>query len=862
MAAPSQKTAQGRLFEAVLSELDRLGYTRGELLQLGYRFEDVFLPDTPAREVDAAAFGQTPFSYDTACFAVVCSNGKSGEELISDYRSLGAPRAFEIRQDQVLHWRISADPSAKQKPLVIQPNELSRAFQDNYEYWKPESILRAKNIGPVGPRQRDFIDLGLIPALEEHVRLKLDPLLRETFFQADREYRERTGKEPDFDQLFRLVFRVLAGKAMHDSGCRGFEKVNPIADPDSLLHAVADYYNDRQPALDDAKTKRLVTESLWGGISFKNISAEVLAYVWENTLVDDAMREKYGIHATPPSIARYIVHRLPIRDIPQNERMVVEPCCGSGVFLFAALQRLRELLLDPPLPDPKVRHEYFKNRLSGFDIENPGLEMARHCLMLADFPNADGWRLVKEDVFFEADKSPKFHAALQSARVVLCNPPFQSFDKEDRQLYKLRSVYKPAELLERVLDRLHPQGLLGFVLPLQFLSGQGYGNVRQRLVERFEEIEVVSLPGEVFAHAEHETALLITKHPRVAKSDTARLLQRKVEDGGWTAFNSYQKVKREDARTKPVKEASGSFAVVDLQDVWDCLKDFPTVATATDGEVHRGIEWNISLKENRDLLISDTEKDGFKRGVPSAPRRRLRYFQCPPTKFLCVKPEYQLYRAFDLPWDRPKVIMNAKRKSRSPWRLAAFADKSGLLAYQTYTCLWPSKQWSANVLAAVLNGPVASAFVAVHRGNRDIPVETIKDIPVPRLSAENTNKIEFLVDEYLTLISRFGFDAKREDRSLRRVLLEIDATVLCGYDLPPKSERKLLDYFGSYGHKRPVPFDFGDYFPADFRPCFSLAEYISEEFRLSTAKELKKRYKPAPEDVLRALRIAGGADRE
>ena len=79
-------------------------------------------------------------------------------------------------------------------------------------------------------------------------------------------------------------------------------------------------------------------------LGFQNLSVEVLAYIYENTLVDDLARKRLGIHSTPSSIARYLVNRLPFEGFSQDDRRVVEPCSGHSIFLVAALQRLRDLL--------------------------------------------------------------------------------------------------------------------------------------------------------------------------------------------------------------------------------------------------------------------------------------------------------------------------------------------------------------------------------------------------------------------------------------------------------------------------------------------------------------------------------------
>jgi hypothetical protein len=71
--------------------------------------------------------------------------------------------------------------------------------------------------------------------------------------------------------------------------------------------------------------------------------------------------------------------------------------------------------------------------------------------------------------------------------------------------------------------------------------------------------------------------------------------------------------------------------------------------------------------------------------------------------------------------------------------------------------------------------------------------------------------------------------------------METDALILKAYNLPPRLERKLLDFFR--GYKRPVPFDFRDYFSPEFTPCIPLYKYIQMDLRKLSAGELLKKIK-------------------
>jgi hypothetical protein len=197
--------------------------------------------------------------------------------------------------------------------------------------------------------------------------------------------------------------------------------------------------------------------------------------------------------------------------------------------------------------------------------------------------------------------------------------------------------------------------------------------------------------------------------------------------------------------------------------------------------------------------------------------------------------------------------MNGRRKGRYPWRLAAFADNTGLVCYHTFLALWPTADWSPTVLAAVLNGPLANAYIATHTIGRDVPGGIVKQIPVPRLDAELANRIEELVKEYVRIVQD-ELPLFQIGRTAEQVLLEIDAAVLEGYNLPPRLERQLLDFFNGQGERRPVSHAFRDYFPINFRPCFSLADYIKKDFHLATVKAFRNSQGKPPEELLNVFR--------
>ena len=69
--------------------------------------------------------------------------------------------------------------------------------------------------------------------------------------------------------------------------------------------------------------------------------------------------------------------------------------------------------------------------------------------------------------------------------------------------------------------------------------------------------------------------------------------------------------------------------------------------------------------------------------------------------------------------------MNEGRLSRGPWRIGAALDTQRLLYSQQFFGLWPVATLTEKelfALLAILNGPLANAFIALHspaKGIRD-----------------------------------------------------------------------------------------------------------------------------------------------
>jgi hypothetical protein len=83
-------------------------------------------------------------------------------------RPLGTPLVFVCFQDTLQWWKQGArSPEYRES---IPADNVERFFEDNLRAFKPEVVYRAKTWGRFRPEyQLNFVDLGLLPLVEEQV---------------------------------------------------------------------------------------------------------------------------------------------------------------------------------------------------------------------------------------------------------------------------------------------------------------------------------------------------------------------------------------------------------------------------------------------------------------------------------------------------------------------------------------------------------------------------------------------------------------------------------------------------------------------------------------------------------------------
>jgi hypothetical protein len=158
---------------------------------------------------------------------------------------------------------------------------------------------------------------------------------------------------------------------------------------------------------------------LWREYAFDAIPLEFISSIYE-AFVNERARES-GIYYTPPHLVDFTLDRVLPWDGDQWDLKVLDPACGSGVFLVKAFQRLVHRWKNAH-PNKTIRAETLRslleNNLFGIDKDRQAVRVASFSLYLAmcdeidpkyywtqvRFPLMRERRLINAD-FFEEDRA-------------------------------------------------------------------------------------------------------------------------------------------------------------------------------------------------------------------------------------------------------------------------------------------------------------------------------------------------------------------------------------------------------------------------------------------------------------------------
>jgi hypothetical protein len=749
---------------------------------------------------------------------------------VESCRPTGAPLVFVCYRDSLQWWKQGRD--AAEWLESVPAAKIDRFFRDHQDKFSPDAVYRAKTLGRVRSEyQMDFVDVGILPLLEEEVGTALSRLISRNVT----ELKKRLGWDDVTSQqgqwLLQTIFWLVSGKILRDKQVPRFEDLE-LDDVEDVFLRVATHYGTQPFKAGSRQKLEALRDSAHTIDCFSSLAlttTESLAYVYENTLVSKHTRSQLGTHSTPSYLVDYVLGNLAdwIEEIPENDRSVFEPACGHAAFLVSAM-RLMTQLLPPEKAVPSRRGPYLRSRLHGTDIDAFALELARLSLTLTDIPNPDGWDLRVEDMFI----GNRLTQQAKGNTILLANPPFANFEAKEMMRYakaatEIRINNKATEMLRLTLPNLAPGSVFGVVLPQTFLHGAFAEDVRRLLIDNFELREVSLFPDGVFPFSDAESAVVIGRRLPERSRVSPWLRFRRIREWQMPAFResfdapSTRMV--EQARFNPI--VRWDMRIPDMEEVWSALSSNPQASDLAElgtGLVYHGKDLPTGVP-----TYSEEPFDGAKQGFIKLDRR-LKLHDIPKLYWMNLADEATLARRAGVVTDVPQVLMSYARVSRGPWRIKAFIDRIGRPVASAFLPVRPH-DCSLESLWALLNSPIANAFAFCHLGKRHNIVGDMRRIPMPNSSA--FGQVESSAKAYLEAAM-----SRANELHLRSLMSRVDAEVLRLYSLPIDLEQAVLSLFTEW-QRVGVPFSQTRFLPEELEGKIQFADFVDYETDWSTANQ-------------------------
>ncbi|RLA78997.1 MAG: hypothetical protein DRG78_13850, partial [Epsilonproteobacteria bacterium] len=216
---------------------------------------------------------------------------------------------------------------------------------------------------------------------------------------------------------------------------------------------------------------------------------------------------------------------------------IVDPACGSGAFLTACFRYLldehkwiqKELgKAEAGLFDyHDIDKQIIEKNLFGVDINGASVGIAKLSLWLQtakrDRPLSNLMDNIKSANSLTADWSVLFPdiMAIGGFDCVIGNPPYGAkLDKNQQEILKKLYITASGKLdtyglfIERGIELLNNNGILGFIVPYTWLSIKQYTKLRKYLLNK-DLFHIVNLPTKIFEDADLDTTLLFVKNSQI-----------------------------------------------------------------------------------------------------------------------------------------------------------------------------------------------------------------------------------------------------------------------------------------------------------------------------------------------------------
>lgn len=228
---------------------------------------------------------------------------------------------------------------------------------------------------------------------------------------------------------------------------------------------------------------------------FSYIPVETLSYIYEQFLKSQGLTKEDGAVYTPESLADYLINEISSEKNLKRGMRILDPCCGSGIFLVLTYRYLVELELQKQKVinlKPNELKQIMEESIYGVELNPEACQVTEFSLILIllnyieppdlaqnkrfKFPNLHDKNIFEGD-FFDPDK--EFYPLTMNFDWIIGNPPWKAlnikkYPQDENALNWINSNSKSHPVADkrieiafawRATEYIAEDGYIGFVLP-------------------------------------------------------------------------------------------------------------------------------------------------------------------------------------------------------------------------------------------------------------------------------------------------------------------------------------------------------------------------------------------------------------
>ncbi len=373
----------------------------------------------------------------------------------------------------------------KARSKIIPLSRFEEYLRDRQQFFTPRRLEKAKLV----PEQLPLFDIApnligqAIQIANKELVSRFEKGIGEVLKTTNEEYKR---------SVINAAIAILGARILRDRLKKNWPLTSAFEFLTAARNDLPEYFKVRQGIAE--RLDRLL-DCLPATFDFSQVSLDMVGKFYASAFVTKELRDQWGIHYTKSLLAKTLLRRMPIEDLPPDKRILADPTCGSGSLLTAGYERLADAAY---LSIPQdTRHHKLVDSIFGNDRDPFAAEITRMTLMLFHPPHKNNWKVTHFDAEKDNFGSKWIREIKVAPTIIVANPSFGGKGGGVSHTAKPRTRHqrdRSALILNRCLDILPEYGLIGIILTETVLDQILEKSTRHRIMQKCQILEQWDIP--------------------------------------------------------------------------------------------------------------------------------------------------------------------------------------------------------------------------------------------------------------------------------------------------------------------------------------------------------------------------------